>query len=88
MHTVQDIKEMIEAYRADYLDLKSQVSIEALEAMEEQHGSQAVSECFEVIQKQFEAEIEVVELVKLGVSYTDAVRQVYSMKDDGSDAQV
>jgi hypothetical protein len=88
MHTVQEIKEMIAEYRKDYPDLKSKVSIEALEAMEEQHGSGAIDECYDVIVNQFEGEIEVLELVKLGVPYTDAVMQVYNMKGAGDDAQV
>lgn len=87
MHTVQEIKERIEEYRKEYPALKSQISIEALEALEAQHGSQAVDECFDVIMKQFEAEIEVLELVKIGVPYTDAVIQVYK-KDETGEAQV
>lgn len=88
MHTVQEIKDLIAAYKKEHPELKSQVSIEALEAMEALHGSGAIDECYGVIVKQFEGEIEVLELVKLGVPYADAVMQVYTQTGIGDGAQV
>jgi vacuolar-type H+-ATPase subunit D/Vma8 len=82
MHTVQEIKEMVAEYRKEYPEMKSQVSIESLEAMAAAHGQQAIDDCYDVVVKQFEAEIDVIELVKVGVPFEDAVKQVYTPQDD------
>lgn len=88
MRTVQDVRDLIEEYKKDYPDLKAQVSIEALEALEALHGPGALDECYAMIEKQFDGEIAVKELVKLGVSYPDAVKQVFGLEKAGEDAQV
>lgn len=82
MHTVQEIKEMVAEYRKAYPEMKAQVSIEALESLEAVHGPEVVDGLFDAIQKNFDSEIEVIELVRLGVPFADAVKQVYTQKDE------
>jgi hypothetical protein len=87
MYSAQDIVDMVESYRAEYPDLKIKVAIEHLETLPTIHGPGILDEVFDVIMKQCVNEIEVLRLVKIGVPFEEAVKQVFqpggSADDEG-----